>query len=630
MFGGNLTDQDKGLERIFRPLPQTVIQANISPTEYEAAMKRGEIDFEGFWEEAAEELDWFKKWDKVLDRSGAPFYRWFVGAKCNIVYNALDRHIETRIKNKVAIIWEGEPGDMRKLTYYELYRKVNKFANVLTSLDVKKGDTVAIYLPNIPETAIAMLATAKIGGVHNVIFTGFSAMALRDRLKDADARVLVTADGFYRNGKVVNLKAIVDEALEECPGVETVVVVKRIASDIDMIDGRDLWYHELVDVESPEVEIEVMDSEDPLFIVHTSGTTDRPKGVVHVHGSYMVGVYKTFQWIFDIKETDIYWCAVDIGWITGHSYGVYAPLMAGATTVMYEGHVLYPKADRMWSMVEKYGINILYTSPTIIRMLRRFGSHLPLKWDLSTLRLLGSVGEPISPEAWLWYYKNVGKENCPIVDTWFQTETGMIMISPLPVSLLKPGSVGKPFPGVLMDVVDTHAKSKKPGEEGFLIVKNPWPAMFTTLYKDPQRYREIYWEKFPGYYYTGDMAKKDADGYIFVRGRADEVLNIGGQRVGALEMERALRDHKAVEEAAVVGIPDRIKGEVAKAFVVLKKGIEDSDDLINELKNKIRHELGSIAILKTVEFVESLPKTSSGEIMRHVLKTSQGSSKEAE
>lgn len=614
------TDEGGEPERIFRPLPQTVVQANMSPAEYESAVKKGKADFEGLWEEAAKELDWFKRWDKVLDASEAPFYKWFTGAKCNIVYNALDRHIETRIKNKVAIIWEGELGERRKLTYYELYREVNKFSNVLRSLDIKKGDTVAIYLPNIPEAVIAMLATAKIGAVHSVVFTGFSATALRDRLNDADAKLLVTADGFYRNGKVINLKPIVDSALEECPGVETVLVVKRVASDIVMMDGRDLWYHELVDIECPEAELEVVGSDHPLSIAHTSGTTDRPKGVVHVHGGYMVGVYKAFQCIFDIKETDIYWCAADIGWITGQSYGVYAPLITGTTAVMYEGHLLYPKADRIWSMVESYGINILYTSPTIIRTLRRFGSQLPLRRDLSTLRLLGTVGEPINPQAWLWYYKNVGRENCPIIDTWIQTETGMIVISSLPISLLKPGSSGRPFPGITVDVVDAQGNPKKPGEDGFLVIKKPWPAMLTTLYKDPQRYKETYWERLPGYYYTGDIGKKDEDGYIFLRGRADEVLNIGGQRVGALEMERTLRSHKAIEEAAVIGLPDTVKGEVAKAFIVLKKDIEQSNDLINDIKDTVRNGLGSVAILKTVEFVKSLPKTSSGDIMRHALK----------
>ncbi len=613
-------------ERVFRPLPQMVIEANINPQEYTEVVKKTKHDYLSYWEDAAKELDWFKKWDKVLDDSNPPFYKWFTGAKCNIVYNALDRHIETANKNKLALIWEGEPGDSKKMTYYELYRAVNKFANALRSLGIKKGDRVILYLPPLPETMIALLAVAKVGAVHSMVFAGFSAKALRDRINDAEAKLVITADGFYRNGRVINLKAIVDEALVGgCDCVETAVVVHRANVEIEMTEMRDIWYEDLVRQESPVSETEVMDSEDMLFLLFSSGTTGKPKGIVHTHGGYMVGVHRTLNWVFDIKPTDIFWCTADAGWITGHSYVVYGPLMAGTTTIMFEGHPLYPQADRLWHIVARYGVNIFYTAPTLIRMLMRFGAQYPKQHDLSTLRILGTVGEPINPEAWMWFYKNIGRSECPVMDTWWQTETGSFMISPLPISLLKPGSATKPLPGIEADILDEDGNPVEPGKGGYLVIKNPWPSMLRTLYKDPERYKKTYWEKFPGYYLAGDVARKDEDGYFWIQGRSDDVLNIAGHRVGTAELESALVSHKAVAEAAVIGIPDKIKHEVAKAFVTLNDDVEveDTDQLIKALKTHVRTELGPVAVVKSIEFRDKLPKTRSGKIMRRVLKAKE-------
>lgn len=613
-------------ERVFRPLPQMVIEANINPQEYSEVMKKTKDDYLDYWEEAAKELDWFKKWDKVLDDSDAPFYKWFTGAKCNIVYNALDRHIETANKNKLALIWEGEPGDSKKMTYYELYRAVNKFANALRSLGIKKGDRVVLYLPPLPETMIAMLAVAKVGAVHSMVFAGFSAKALRERIDDAQAKLVITADGFYRNGRVINIKSIVDEALVGgCDCIDTVVVVHRANVEIEMTEMRDLWYEDLVRKESPISETEVMDSEDMLFLLYSSGTTGKPKGIVHTHGGYMVGVHRSLTWVFDIKPTDIFWCTADAGWITGHSYVVYGPLLAGTTTIMFEGHPLYPQADRLWHIVARYGVNIFYSAPTLIRMLMRFGSQYPKQHDLSTLRLLGTVGEPINPEAWMWFYKNIGRSECPVMDTWWQTETGSFMISPLPISLLKPGSATKPLPGIEADVLDEDGNPVEPGKGGYLVLKRPWPSMLRTLYKDPERYKKTYWEKFPGYYLAGDVARKDEDGYFWIQGRSDDVLNIAGHRVGTAELESAFVSHKAVAEAAVIGIPDKIKHEVAKAFVTLSEDaeIEDTDELIKILKAHVRKELGPVAVVKSIEFRDKLPKTRSGKIMRRVLKAQE-------
>jgi len=607
--------------RVFRPLPQMVVQANVNPNDYEEAVKKGKSNLEGFWEEAAEELHWFKRWTKVLDRSNIPFFNWFVDAKTNIAYNALDRHMSTPRKNKVAIIHEKENGERERMTYYDLYRAANRFANVLKSLGVDKGDRVAVYLPNIPEIAIAMLGCAKVGAIHSVVYGGFSATALRERINHAEAKLVVTVDGFQRNGKVIKLKEVVDEAMTACPTVESVVVVQRAGVDIDMSDGRYLWFHDLMEGEASEFKTVEMDANDPLFILYTSGTTGKPKGVVHCHGGYMVGINRTLKWVFDIKETDIFWCAADPGWVTGHSYIVYGPLCAGTTTVMYEGHPLYPGPDRMWQIIDKYGINILYTAPTTIRMLMRFGSRHPNRHDLSTLRILGTVGEPINPEAWVWYYDNVGRGNCPVMDTWWQTETGMFMVTPTPCNVLKPGSAFKPFPGVHVDIVDADGEPVLPGKGGYVVVKEPWPAMLKTLYKDPEKFQEVYFSRFPGVYLAGDIATRDDQGYFRFQGRSDDVLNIAGHRVGTAEVESALVSHKYVAEAACIGVPDKVKGEVAKVFVTLKQGVEEEEaTLFNELKAHVRKELGPIVIIKEITFEDKLPKTRSGKIMRRVLK----------
>ncbi len=610
--------------RVFRPLPQLVIEANVNPQELEAFRRQALHDPMGYWEEAADELDWYKKWDKVLDDSDAPFYRWFPGARCNIVYNCLDRHIETANKNKLALIWEGEAGDNRKYTYYELYREVNRFAGALRNLGLKKGDRMVIYMPPLPETVIAMLACAKIGAVHSLVFAGFSAKALRSRIRDVNARVVVTADGFYRNGQIIKLKPIVDEALVDlCVDcVDSVVVVHRAKVDVDMHEGRDFRYDELIRRQRPEAPTEVMDAGDPLFLLHTSGATGTPKIVEHCHGGYMVGVHRTLTHVFDIKPTDIFWCTADPGWVTGHSAVVYGPLLAGTTTLIYEGHPNYPQADRMWHIVSKYGVTIFYTAPTLIRMLMRFGPQYPRQHDLSTLRLLGTVGEPIGPETWLWFYRHIGRGECPLLDTWWQTETGMFMISPLPISLLKPGSVSRALPGVEVDIVDREGKPVPPGTGGLLVVKGSWPAMMTRMYGAEEHIQSAF-QRFPGLYVAGDVAKRDEDGYIWIQGRADDVLNIAGHRLGTAELENALRAHPAVADAAVIGVPDKIKGEAAKAFIVLVKDIEPSDELIVHLKNHMRKELGPVAVIKGVEFRSSLPRTKSGKILRRVLKAEE-------
>jgi len=619
--------------RVFRPLPQLVVDANLNPNDYDEAVTKGRNDLEGFWEEAAQELHWFKKWDKVLDRSDAPFFKWFPGGKTNIAYNALDRHINTHRKNKVAIIHEKESGERERLTYYDLYRQANRFANVLKSLGIKKGDRVAIYLPNIPEIAVVMLGCAKIGAIHSVVYGGFSAHALRDRVNHAEARVVVTVDGFHRNGKIIKLKEVVDDAMTACPSVETVIVIQRAGVEIDMTDGRYLWFHDLMEGEPSTFDTVEMDATDPLYILYTSGTTGKPKGVEHCHGGYMVGIHRTLKWVFDIKETDIFWCAADPGWVTGHSYIVYGPLCAGTTTVMYEGHPLFPGPDRMWQIIQKYGINILYTAPTTIRMLMRFGAHHPQRHDLSTLRILGTVGEPINPEAWIWYHENVGNLNCPIMDTWWQTETGMFMVTPTPTNVLKPGSAFKPFPGVHVDVVDAHGEPVPPGKGGHVIIKEPWPSMLQGLYKDPEKYKETYWSKIPGVYLAGDIATKDEEGYFRFQGRSDDVLNTAGHRIGTAEIESAIVSHKYVAEAACIGVPDKVKGEVAKLFVTLKEGIEIEEDettLVNELKAHVRKELGPIVVIRGIEFRDKLPKTRSGKIMRRVLKARELGLKEGD
>ncbi|MEO0097953.1 MAG: acetate--CoA ligase [candidate division WOR-3 bacterium] len=582
-------------------------------------LEKSQKNIEWWWEERAKELEWFSPWKKVLEWK-LPFAKWFVDGKFNIVHNALDRHIKTPRKNKVAYIFEGEPGEVEYWSYYKLYKEVNKLANALKKLGVKRGDRVTIYLPMIPQLPIAMLACAKIGAIHSVVFSGFSSQALKDRIVDAEAKVLITADGGYRRGKTVPLKTNSDEALKECPTVEKVIVYKRTGEKIPMKEGRDLWWHEITEKESDYCETEIMDSEDILYLLYTSGTTGKPKGVVHVHGGYAVGTYTTLKYVFDIKDEDIWWCAADIGWVTGHSYIVYAPLMLGATSILYEGAPDYPDPGRWWKIIEREGVTILYTSPTAIRMHMRYGEQWANKYNLSTLRLLGSVGEPINPEAWRWYYKHIGKERCPIMDTWWQTETGTFIVSPLPITPLKPGSATKPLPGFNADVYTSDGRKIKPNENGFAVITSPWPAMLRTLYKDPERYKQVYWSRFPNVYLTGDSCTIDEDGYFWFRGRADEVLNVAGHRLGTAEVESALVAHPAVAEAAVIGIPHEVKGDVPKAFVVLKVGYKPSEELKNELKEWVSKEIGPIARPEEIEFRDKLPKTRSGKIMRRLLK----------
>ena len=604
--------------------PADNIVQNAHVPDYEAVYSEAMSDIAGFWGKQAENLDWYEKWDTVLDDSNAPFFQWFTGGKTNIALNALDRHVKTWRKNKIALIWEGEPGDTRSFSYWRLWQETNKFANVLRSMGVKKGDRVTIYMGRIPELAIAMLACAKIGAIHSVVYGGFSEQALADRIEDAQSRVLLTADGAWLRGKIVPLKDTVDEAVHRSPIVETVIVVKRTAHDVYMEQGRDYWYNDLMGlpIASTVCETEVMDAEDPLFILYTSGTTGKPKGVLHTHGGYQLYTSTTLKWVFDIKDDDRWWCAADPGWITGHSYIVYGPLIIGATGFMYEGAPNHPYPNRWWKMIENYGITILYTAPTAIRGLMRFGEAWPNRHDLSSLRLLGSVGEPINPEAWRWYHRVIGKEKCPIMDTWWQTETGGFMIAPMPSVGLKPGSATRPFPGIDVDIVDEDGNSCKSGEDGYLVVKKPWPGMLRTVYGDPERYKQQYWSAYEkqGWYLAGDSARKDEDGYIWVIGRIDDVLKVSGYRLGTAEVESGLVSHPAVAESAVIGIPDDVKGNVIYAYCILVAGAEASDALVDELKNHVRHEVGPIAVPTKIEFVDKLPKTRSGKIMRRVLK----------
>lgn len=604
--------------------PSETVKRNAIVTDYEALYAEAKADPEGFWAKQAEKLEWFAPWEKVLDRSRAPFYQWFVGAKTNIAYNALDRHIKTWRKNKLALIWEGEPGDQQTFSYWRLWRETNKFANVLKSMGIKPGDRVTIYMGRIPELVIAMLACAKIGAVHSVVYGGFSEQALADRIEDAQSRVVVTCDGAWLRGNVVRLKDVVDQAVRRSPVVESVIVVKRTGNDVVMEQGRDYWYHDLMSlpIASPLCETAVMDSEAPLFILYTSGTTGKPKGILHTHGGYQVYTATTLQWVFDIKDDDRYWCAADPGWITGHSYIVYAPLILGATSMLYEGAPNYPYPNRWWKLVEEYGITILYTAPTAIRGLMRFGDAWPNRHDLSSLRLLGSVGEPINPEAWRWFYRVIGKERCPIMDTWWQTETGGFMITPLPSMPLKPGSATRPFPGIEVDVVDERGQSCPPGVDGNLVIKQPWPSMLRTIYGDPDRYIDQYWSTYreQGWYLTGDSARIDEDGYIWIIGRNDDVIKVSGYRLGTAEVESGLVSHPAVAEAAAIAVPDEVRGNVIYAYCILRAGFEPSEELRDKLKEHIRHEIGPIAVPSKIEFVATLPKTRSGKIMRRVLK----------
>ena len=611
-------------KRIFRPSKKLVENSNVMQwmkehkiKTYDELLKVASKKRSWFWGELAKELEWFSPWKKVLDWK-PPYAKWFIGGKFNIVHNALDRHANSFRKNKLAYIWEGEPGEVRKITYGELYREVNKFANALKELGVKKGDRVAIYLPMIPELPISMLACAKIGAIHSVVFSGYSAKALQHRINDASAKVLITVDGFYRHGKVIKLKDSADEALKDAPSVKKVVVVKRAGNNIKMKRDRDLWWHDIIEKQKPYCKTVQLEANTPLYILYTSGTTGTPKGVIHDHGGYAVGTYATLKWVFDLKEEDVWWCAADIGWVTGHSYIVYAPLMLGVTSVMYEGAPTYPDPDRVWQIIEKYGVTVFYTAPTAVRMFMRFGRSWVKKHDLSTLRLLGSVGEPINPSAWIWYYNVIGNKKCPIMDTYWQTETGMFVITPLPITPLKPGSATKPFPSIEADVYDENGKPLT-NKGGDLVLTTPYPAMLKTLYKNSSRYEKTYWSKFKNMYLTGDVAHKDKDGYIWVQGREDDVLNVAGHRIGTAEVESALVSHPAVVEAAVVGKPDKIRGTVIKAFVILKQGTKPSSTLVKDLKYHVGEEIGHIAKPAEIVFVDDLPKTRSGKIMRRVI-----------
>ena len=605
-------------DRRFPPPEEFARQANVrDPGVYEEAQK----DFEGFWAKFADELHWFKKWDTVL-KWEPPFAEWFVGGKINVSYNCLDRHLGTARRNKAALVWEGEPGDWKVYTYWDLYREVCRFSNALKSLGVRKGDRVTIYLPMIPELPISMLACARIGAPHSVVFGGFSPESLTGRINDSESKVLITSDGGYRRGNVVPLKRNADEALEGTPTVEKVVVVRRTGTADDLMKaGRDIWWDELIEGQPLKCEAEPMDSEDMLYLLYTSGTTGKPKGIVHTTGGYLVGTYATAKWVFDLKEDDLYWCTADIGWVTGHSYIVYGPLANGATSVMYEGSPDYPDRDRFWAIVEKYGVTVLYTAPTAIRSFMKWGEDYPKKHDLSTLRLLGTVGEPINPEAWMWYWENIGGGRCPVVDTWWQTETGMILITPLPgITTLKPGSATRPFPGVDCEVVDEAGNVVGPGQGGYLVLKKPWPAMLRTIYRDPDRYVEQYWSRYPDIYFTADGCKRDEDGYFWLLGRVDDVINVSAHRISTMEVESALVDHAAVAEAASIGKSHDVKGQAVVAFVTLKESVEPSDALMAELKEHVVKKIGAIARPDDIYFSAELPKTRSGKIMRRLLR----------
>ena len=584
--------------------------------------KQANSDFVSFWSDQAKNLLWFSTWKKTLDWS-PPFAKWFVGGKINACYNALDVHQNTKY-DKPAILWEGENGDSRILTYGDLFIKVQKFANVLKSLGVKKGDRVTIYLPMVPELPIAMLACARIGAIHTVIFSGFSVESIRDRIDDSKSKIVVTADGGYRRGKIVKLKEVIDEAIHDFEFVEHVVVLERTKNKISILPKDKLW-NDLMATASDSCDAEKLDSDHPLYILYTSGTTGKPKGVLHGTGGYLTHLYSTFKWAFDIKDSDIFFCTADIGWVTGHSYVVYAPLLHGATQIMYEGAPDFPDMSRMWNILEKYRVSIFYTTPTALRMFMKFGDDIPNSFNLSSLRLLGTVGEPINPEVWRWYYKIIGKEKCPIIDTWWQTETGGIMISPLPgleTIPLKPGSATLPIPGVDISVVDEFGSEVPPNTKGYLIIKNPWPGMLLTLWGNDKKYKNVYWSKYSNCYYPGDYALKDSDGYLWLLGRADDILKIAGHRIGTAELESCIVSDYSVAESAVCGIPDEIKGEVIIVFAVLKDGVTtDKTILEKNLFNKIRSDIGAIATPKQIYFVSKLPKTRSGKIMRRLLKS---------
>jgi acetyl-CoA synthetase len=607
--------------RTFPPPAEFAANAHVSSlAQYEQLFKKAKDDPDGFWAEQAESLAWFKRWDKVLVWN-EPFARWFDGGRINASVNCLDRHLAGPRRNKAAIVWEGEPGDTRVLTYQMLHREVCKFANALKSIGIKPGDRVTIYLPMIPEAAIAMLACARIGATHSVIFGGFSADAVSDRNNDAGARLVITADGGWRRGKVVPLKQNVDAALAKSTTVEKCIVVNRCNQQVEMKAGRDLWWHDLMAEASADCPPEPLDSEHPLFILYTSGSTGKPKGVLHTTAGYLLGVSLTHKWVFDLREEDVYWCTADVGWVTGHSYIVYGPLCNGATVVMYEGAPNHPREDRFWEIIAKYRVTIFYTAPTAIRAFSKWGDQWPAKHDLTSLRLLGTVGEPINPEAWMWYHEKIGGGRCPIVDTWWQTETGAIMIAPLPGAIAtKPGSATRPLPGVIAEVVDKAGEEVGVDRGGLLVIRKPWPSMLRTIYNADERYKEQYWSQVPHCYFTADGARRDADGYLWIMGRVDDVLNVAGHRLSTMEVESALVHHPKVAEAAVVGKPDDIKGEAISCFVTLKTGNEPSEALKKELRDHVVKEIGALARPDEIRFTEGLPKTRSGKIMRRLLR----------
>ncbi|HTI15619.1 MAG TPA: acetate--CoA ligase [Dictyobacter sp.] len=625
------TDTILSEDRVFPPTTELVENANITAymkskgfTDYETFYEWSLKNRFEFWDDIAKELHWFEPWQTTFTWTDKPFFKWFVGGKFNIVYNCLDRHMDTPVRNKVAFHWEGDGGETRSVTYKQLYTMTNQFAQGLQNLGVKKGDRVAIYMPAVIEQIVAVLAVARLGAIHTVVFGGFAANALRDRIIDAEATVLITADGNNRGGKLIQLKKIADDALAETPAVNKVVVYNRLSLDVTMQEGRDIYWHDLI-ADIPEdtfVPCEPMDSEDLLYILYTSGSTGKPKGVVHVHGGYAVGTYMTTKFVFDIKDDDVYWCTADVGWVTGHSYIVYGPLMNGVTNVLFEGTPAYPNPDRWWSVAEKFKVSVLYTSPTGIRGLMRFGEEWPAKHDLSNLRVLGSVGEPINPEAWIWYRHNIGRDQLPIMDTWWQTETGSILISPTVIQPLKPGSATRPLPTIEADIVDKNGHSVGLGKGGFLIIRHPWPSQMRTIYGDPARYL-TYWETIPDVYFAGDAATIDQGKFIRVQGRVDDVIKVSGHRLGSMEIESCLVSHPAVAEAAAIGKPDTVKGEHVKVFVILKNSYEPSDELAKELKLHVRTTVGAVAVPDEIEFTPGLPKTRSGKIMRRVIRAKE-------
>jgi len=609
-------------KRLFEPPADFVGAAQLNSQDVFNQLYRQSIDEpEKFWPRMAAELSWFTPFNKLLDWSNPPFAQWFVGGKINAAWNCLDRHIESGKGEKVALIWEGEPGDTSTMTYYQLYREVCRFANALKARGIMTGDRVAIYMPMVPEAAVAMLACARIGVIHTVVFGGFAAEALADRINDAKAVAVITADGGWRRGKIVELKKNVDEALAKTSTIKHCFVVKRTGQEISMTPGRDVWFHDAIAGMEGDCPAEELDSEHLLFILYTSGTTGKPKGVVHSTAGYLLGAYLTCKYIFDLRDSDIYWCTADIGWVTGHSYTVYGPLSCGASVVIYEGAPNHPDLDRFWAIIEKYKVNVFYTAPTAIRAFIKWGEQYPNKHDLSSLRLLGTVGEPINPEAWMWYQRVIGREKCPIVDTWWQTETGSIMCSPMPgITPTKPGSCAIPFFGVDLAVVDRNGKEVPPNTGGFLVIRKPWPSMLRTVYGDDERFKKQYWSEIPPFYFTGDGARRDQDGYFWVMGRVDDVVNVAGHRLGTMEVESALVAHPKVAEAAVVGRPDEMKGQALSAFVTLKTGYEPGEELKLELKAWVTREIGAIARPDDIRFSEGLPKTRSGKIMRRLLR----------